>query len=168
MPWARSWLLLLLLLSGCSVDPVDTALDNLERQDLATQREALRVLGHSEDEQRALPVLLESLEEEGLRDEAARQLVLWGRRWEAHNQRPTDLKHNPVLAGVGLLAARADPEVSVRCKAVWVLGELGTRRAAKVIGAAYAGDSAKVAHEKALALRKLGFTAEAQRMDLTR
>ena len=162
---ARPWPLLLLLLSGCSVDPVDRALDAMYREDLAAKREALRVLGRSEDETRALPVLLESLEEADLRDEAGRQLVLWGRRWEAHNK-ASDLKHNPVLAEVGALAARADPEVEVRCKAVWVLGEVGARSARKSIEAAYAGDSARVAAVQVKALQKLGFDAKARRREL--
>jgi hypothetical protein len=108
--------------------------------------------------------LVETFQQEPAeREEAASALV---RRGRAHfaKDRTSKMPHL-ILVSVGNLAARQDLDPSIRAKAVWVLAEIGSRRARKAIEGAYAGDSMAVAEEVKISRDKLGFTSEAHPME---
>jgi HEAT repeat protein len=163
MRWQLAWLAVGAL--GCSVDPTEQLSEDLNGTDMDTRTAAMIQLGRMENRS-SLELLVEAFEQDPtVREAAGKALVVRGRAWRGRNPKPHG-QVNGVIARVGEIAASRHAAPSLRAKAVWVLGEIGDRRAKLVIEAANGSDSMAVQHEVVTARQKLGFTSEAHEMEL--
>lgn len=163
-----AWLGLLIPLCGCSPDPADRIENGLVSRNRTLRADAV-ASASGLDDARTLALLVDTLEnDDDLLDATARALVLRGREWERAHGGRGKARMNPVIAAVGETAAKRNLAASVRAKAVFVLGEVGSRRAKPQIADAASADSMAVQREQARALDKLGFTDTARAFEVTR
>ena len=156
------------LLSGCATNPLDRIRDEAVSRSPALRRAAVKLAGECPDPD-ALGVVIDALEaDDEIRAAAAHALILRGREWERGHGRTNWTKANPVIAAVGETAAKVHLDGATRAKAVWVLGEIGSRKAKDAIAGAYGDDSMAVQHEQARARDKLGFTGTAVAYEVLR
>lgn len=159
--------LLLALLSGCTVDPMERLSEDIKSQNKDTRSTAVLQLANLDDD-RAIEALVEVLEgDDELCDKAGVALVKKGREVDE----PDPKKPNPVIDEVGKVLNNAHLPEQFRGRAAWVLGEIGDRRA---IPALQTGQGAKVGEKPATVVRemakqgleKLGFFADGRPFDL--
>lgn len=159
----------LFLLGGCAVDPIEDLAYDMEAADVRVRQLTVVELT-ARDDKRARELLVEALEDEELMEEAGNALVIVGRRYD--KRRPAReqewLSLNPVVFSLSKVVTRTSLDWRVRAKAVWVLGEIGNRKAKPYIEGTYAADSTRVAEEVALARDKLGFTDKGAAFELLR
>ena len=93
-----------------------------------------------------------------IRETAAKALVRRGREWKRRHPNVPKGRNNGVVVRVGAPATRSDLSPRLRVTAVWVLGEIGDRRAKPFVIGADGSDSMDVQREQTIALDKLGFT----------
>lgn len=160
-------LMLLPLLTGCALDPVERLSEEIKSQEVETRRQAVRELSNLNDE-RTLDLLTDVLEgDDELYDMAGVALVKKGREFTE----PDIKKPNPVVDAVGKVLTNAHLAENFRGRAAWALGEIGDRRA---ITALQAGQGAKLGDKPALlvrdmskqALEKLGFFSDGRAFDI--
>ncbi len=163
--WAG--LLLLPLLTGCALDPVERLTEEIKSQELEVRRQAVRELANLQDE-RTLELLTDVLEgDDELYDMAGVALVKKGREFKD----PDVKKPNPVVDAVGKVVANAHLTENFRGRAAWVLGEIGDRRA---IAPLKAGQAAILGEKPALlvremsnqALEKIGYFSDGRAFDI--
>ncbi|MEN6544456.1 MAG: hypothetical protein ABFE07_00270 [Armatimonadia bacterium] len=159
--------LLLALLSGCTVDPMERLSEDIKSQDKNTRATAVVQLANLNDD-RATEALIEVLEgDDELCDMAGVALVKKGREVDE----PDPKKPNPVIDEVAKVLNNAHLPEQFRGRAAWVLGEIGDRRA---IPALQTGQGAKIGEKPAAVVRemakesleKLGFFADGRPFDL--
>lgn len=158
--------LLLALLSGCTIDPMERLSERIKSQKVEEREEAVKQLANLNDE-RTIEALIEVLEsDDELSDKAGVALVKKGREV----QEPDPKKPNPVVDEVGKVLKNAHLAESFRSRAAWVLGEIGDRRA---IPALQAGQTALIGEKAAAGVRenskqgleKLGFFSDGRAFD---
>ncbi|MGI5816604.1 MAG: HEAT repeat domain-containing protein [Armatimonadota bacterium] len=150
-------LTLLLLISGCGLDPMVRLNEQIEAEDVQVRRGA--VLAHANlNDQRAIVALTEVFErDDELRDMAAVGLVKKGR------ELVTDEKPDPIIEGIAALANNPRLSQHVRARSAWMLGEIADREAIPALKTASAakltsGAAAPLVQEEAKkALEKLGY-----------
>jgi HEAT repeat protein len=158
----------LLALSGCALDPMEKLKEQVVSQEAAMKREAVVKLINLHDD-RAIESLVDLLDsDEDVYNEAGYALVKQGREVNP------DKKPNPVIAMVAAIMNNAHLAVSNRCRAAWVLGEIGDRDAIPVLrnGAAAkdaAGNAcAPVRDQAKLALKKLGENSDGAAFEISK
>ena len=141
------------LLSGCAVDPVEELSRKIESPRVASREQAILQLSNLRD-RRAIELLAVALAgDEELCDQTAVALVKHGRCIEAGQET------NPVVERVTKVANNAHIAEQFRARAVWVLGEIGDRRARPVLQqVGQVGDVTKpvMTQQATEALEKLG------------
>ncbi len=146
----------LLVLSGCALDPMERLSEEIDSQEVATKAGAVLELANLEDE-RAIEALVEVLEsDEDVFDLAGVALVKQGR------ETVTEEKPDPVITMVAGVMKNVHLPVGNRSRAAWVLGEIGDREAIDALRAGAAallasGAVATVVRTQAgIGLKKLG------------
>ena len=138
------------LLSGCAVDPVEELSRKIESPRVASREQAILQLANLRD-RRAIELLAVALAgDEELCDQTAVALVKHGRCTE------TGQEINPVVERVTKVAQNTHIAEQFRARAVWVLGEIGDRRAKPLLR--QVGDATKpvMTQQVTEALEKLG------------
>lgn len=159
--------LLLAVLAGCTLDPMERLTESIKSQDVDARKTAVVQLANLNDD-RTIEALIEVLEgDDEVHDDAAVALVKKGREV----REPDPKKPNPVVDEVAKVLNNAHLTEPFRGRAAWVLGEIGDRRA---IGALQTGQGAKVGEKPAAqvremskqALEKLGFFSDGRAFDI--
>ena len=159
--------LLLLLLAGCSVDPMERLTEDIKSQDVEKRRAAVLALANLDDT-RALDSLIDVVSsDDELCDMAGVALVKKGREVDE----PDPKKPNPVIDEVAKVLNNAHLAETFRARAAWAIGEIGDRRG---IPALQAGQGALTGAKPATlvrdtsksALEKLGFFPVGRKFDI--
>lgn len=159
---------LLLILAGCSIDPMERLTEDIKSQDLVVRHKAVVQLANLNDE-RTIDSLIDVLSgDDELCGLAGVALVKKGREV----REPDPKKPNPVVDEVGKVLNNAHLTEPFRGRAAWVLGEIGDRRAIPALQTAQGG--AKIGEKPALVVRemskqgleKLGFFTDGRAFDL--
>lgn len=160
--------LALVVLGGCSVDPMEKLTEDIKSQDRSVRARAVTTLANLNDD-RSIEALVDVLEsDDELCDMAGVALVKKGR--EVNESDPK--KPNPVVDEVAKVLNNAHLSQPFRGRAAWVLGEIGDRRAIAPLQTAQGG--AKVGEKPALVVRemakqgleKLGFMSVGRPFDI--
>lgn len=158
---------LLSILTGCSIDPMERLTEDIKSQDKDVRQKAVVQLANLDDE-RTLDSLIDVLSgDDELSDLAGVALVKKGREVKE----PDAKKPNPVVDEVGKVLNNGHLTEQFRGRAAWVLGEIGDRRA---IAALQTAQQAKIGEKLALVVRemakqgleKLGFFSDGRSYDL--
>jgi len=158
---------LVAVLAGCSVDPMERLTEKTKSQKLSDRQEAVVALSNLDDE-RTIETLIDVLSgDDELCDMAGVALVKKGREV----QEPDPKKPNPVVDEVAKVLNNAHLAEPFRGRAAWVLGEIADRRA---IPALQTGQTALVGAQPAAvvremskqALEKLGFFSVGRKFDI--
>lgn len=149
--------LVLVLVAGCAVDPMESLSQNIGAQSMKTREQALLGLANLNDP-RAVDVLVDVLQgaNRHLSQMAAVALVKHGR------EVPAKKKPNPVVAQLDTVAANTHLLEGTRARACWTLGEIGDREAVPTLKGLLADTMVSVAAESKTALQKLGYYNEGQ------
>lgn len=151
---------IVLVLSGCAVDPMEQLSQDIEAQELVTRQRAVLELANLRDE-RALDALVDVLQgDEELCDAAGVALVKKGREW------PVKKKPNGVVEAVGRVAKNVNLLEQVRARACWTLGEIGSREAVPILKGLQADAKQAVKDQTQAALEKLGFFTQGRAFDI--
>ncbi len=151
---------IVLVLSGCAVDPMEQLSQDIESQELVTRQRAVLELANLQDE-RALDAVVDVLQgDEELCDAAGVALIKKGREW------PAKKKPNGVVEAVGRVAKNVNLLDKVRARACWTLGEIGNREAVPVLKALQTDLKQPVKDQTKTALEKLGFFTEGRAFDI--
>jgi hypothetical protein len=149
-----------LVLSGCSVSPVPELRDALDRPAPQGKVDAVESLCALDSRESAEALIHAFKHDLAPREATASALVIRGRRWFAktrHKRKKGEPHTNRVIMGMGEIAAGSNVDADLRAKAVWVMAEIGDRKADAEIKAAHTDDSTAVAREVAISREKLGF-----------
>jgi HEAT repeat protein len=112
-----------LLVSGCALDPMERLKEKADSQDPRDRSAAILELANLRDD-RAIEQLADLLEsDEEVYDAAGVALVKQGR------DNATDKKPDPITAMVAAIMNNVHLSTANRCRAAWVLGEIGDREA---------------------------------------
>lgn len=145
-----------LLVSGCALDPMERLKEKADSQDPRDRLAAVLELANLRDE-RAIEQLADLLEsDEEVYDAAGVALVKQGR------DNCTKKKPDPIIAMVAAIMNNVHLATANRCRAAWVLGEIGDREAIPELRKGTATKDAAgalcvpVNDQAKLALKKLG------------
>jgi len=154
------FLVALLLLPGCAVDPMEQLSQDIESQELSVRERAVLELANF-DVERATDALLDVLQgDEELCDAAAVALVKKGREW------PAKKKPNAVVEGLGRIAKNVNLLDAARARACWALGEIGSREAVPILKGLTGDAKVPVKDQAKYALEKLGFYTVGRPFDI--
>lgn len=148
---------IVLVVSGCGIDPMERLNEEIESEDIEVRRSALLRLANLDD-QRTVVALTEVFEDhDELMGMAATALVKKGR------EQKTERKPDPIIEGIAAIVNNVHMAEPVRARAAWILGEIGDREAIPALKTAAAGklNSGAAAEllraEAGEALEKLGY-----------
>jgi HEAT repeat protein len=142
---------ILLVLSGCAIDPMEQLSQDIEAQELMVRQQAVLQLANLKDE-RAIDALVDVLQgDEELCDAAGVALVKKGREW------PKKKRPNGVVEAVGRVAKNVNLLEKARARACWTLGEIGDREAVPILKGLQGDAKQAVKDQAKAALEKLGF-----------
>jgi HEAT repeat protein len=111
------------VLTGCALDPMERLKEDIDSQDVKVRERAVIELANLRDD-RAIESLADVLEtDEDVYDMAGVALVKQGR------EVVTDKKPDPIIAMVAAIMNNVHLAAANRCRAAWVLGEIGDREA---------------------------------------
>lgn len=158
---------LLSVLAGCSVDPMERLTEDIKSQDKDIRQRAVLQLANLQDDRTIDPLIDVLSGDDELCDVAGVALVKKGREVEE----PDPTKPNPVVDEVGKVLNNAHLTEQFRGRAAWVLGEIGDRRAIAALqtgqGAKIGEKPAKVVQEMAKeGLEKLGYVGDGRPFDI--
>ena len=148
----------LLMTTGCALDPMERLSEQIDAQDIKVRETAILDLANLRDDRaiESLVTVLEGEEKPAVYDMAGVALVKQGR------EVVTDKKPDPIITMVGNVMKNVHLPVGTRCRAAWVLGEIGDREAIPLLRAGAAAlDAAgaaatEVQAQATLGLKKLG------------
>jgi HEAT repeat protein len=152
-------IIMLPVLSGCGIDPMDRLNEQIEAEDVQVRRNALLTLTNLNDPRTVIALTEVFEDDDELRDMAAVGLLKKGR------EQVTDEKPDPIVEGIAALANNVHLNQQIRGRAAWILGEIGDREAIPALKTASAGklsngDPAPLVREQAKeALEKLGYNS---------
>ncbi len=153
------------LMVGCAVNPIEELSRNIESPRTTTREQAIIALANLRDS-RAIELLSDALtNDEELYDNIAVALVKQGRRI------PVARQTNPVIERVSKVVKNTHLGEQFRARAIWVLGEIGDRCSKPLLQQVAAGSLADpkkpiMMEQAAEALEKLGFDSTGRSYEL--